>query len=93
VLKGSGTLVTPNFVNTTGNPGMATGGSGDVLTGIIASLAGQGLDCTTAAAAGVYIHGLAGDIMAQEIGEHGLIASDIAIGVAKAIRQLASASK
>ncbi|MDR3365169.1 MAG: NAD(P)H-hydrate dehydratase, partial [Clostridiales Family XIII bacterium] len=74
VLKGADTFVTPNRVNTTGNPGMAAGGSGDVLTGVIVSLAGQGFPAETAAAAGVYLHGLAGDIMAGEIGEAGLTA-------------------
>jgi NAD(P)H-hydrate epimerase len=56
---------------------MATGGSGDVLTGIIASLAGQGLDPAAAAVLGVYLHGLAGDTAAMALGEHSLIASDI----------------
>lgn len=82
VLKGAGTIVaTPegkSYINSTGNPGMATGGSGDVLTGIISSLAGQGLAPLEAALAGVYIHGLAGDIGADIVGEHGLMASDIA---------------
>lgn len=88
VLKGSESVVATTekttYINTTGNPGMATGGSGDVLTGVIAALAGQGLDRTAAAAVGVYIHGLAGDIKAGQTGEYGLIASDIAdaIGIA-----------
>jgi NAD(P)H-hydrate epimerase len=81
VLKGVPTIVaTPEgsaYINTTGNPGMATGGSGDVLTGIIASLAGQGLDPAAAAVLGVYLHGLAGDTAASVFGEHSLIASDI----------------
>ena len=104
VLKGAGTLVAsagdPDGmdeelfplrvrVNTTGNPGMATGGSGDVLTGVIASLLGQGFPPRTAAAAGVYIHGLAGDLMAAEFGERGLTAGDLPRGVALALRQLA----
>lgn len=82
VLKGAASLVASpakeTYINTTGNPGMATGGSGDVLSGIIGALAGQGLSCFEAAAAGVYIHGLAGDTAAETLGEYGMIASDIA---------------
>ena len=94
VLKGAGTLVavtSPDleiFMNTTGNPGMATGGSGDVLTGVIASFAAQGLPALTAAKAGVYIHGLAGDLMAEEYGEPGLIAGDLPCGIAKALKSI-----
>lgn len=73
------------FVNTTGNPGMATGGSGDVLSGIIGGLLAQGMSREDAAIAGVYIHGLAGDLAAEELGEYGLIAGDIAKYVAYAI--------
>lgn len=91
VLKGAGTLVATSnqktYINTTGNSGMATGGSGDVLSGIIAALAGQGLSCFEAAAAGVYIHGLAGDIAAENLGEYGLIATDIATMVALALKK------
>jgi NAD(P)H-hydrate epimerase len=89
VLKGANTLIaSPEgalHVNNTGNPGMATGGSGDVLTGIIAALAGQGLGALSAALVGVYLHGLAGDIAAKRRGEYGLMASDIAEAVAAAI--------
>jgi len=80
VLKGHQTIVTDGhdlYVNTTGNPGMATGGCGDVLTGIIAALAGQHLSPFAAAQLGVYVHGLAGDLAAQEVGEISLIASDL----------------
>jgi NAD(P)H-hydrate epimerase len=65
------------YVNTTGNPGMATGGSGDVLSGVIAALMGQGLEPWAAAQLGVYIHGLAGDLARNELGEVALIASDL----------------
>jgi len=79
-LKGAGTVVTDGkkiYVNKTGNPGMATAGSGDVLTGVIAALCGQGLNNFDAAVLGVYIHGLAGDIAAQKLGQVSLIATDI----------------
>lgn len=92
VLKGSGTLVaTINgkaYINTTGNPGMATGGSGDVLSGIIASLAGQGCGSLEAALCGVYIHGLAGDLAKEAIGEYGMTASDIAAMTGPAIKRI-----
>jgi len=65
------------FVNTTGNPGMAKGGSGDILSGIIVALLGQGLSAFPAAAAGAYIHGKAGDICANKIGEFGMTPQDI----------------
>lgn len=81
VLKGAPTIVShPNgekWINSTGNPGMATAGMGDVLTGIIAGLIAQHVESQTAATLGVYIHGLAGDIAAGSVGMHGLIASDV----------------
>lgn len=80
VLKGHHTLITDGsrqLTNTTGNPGMATGGSGDVLTGLITALACQGLPPLEAAQLGVYLHGLAGDLAAAELGEVSLIASDL----------------
>ncbi len=81
VLKGAHTVIAaPDgrvFVNTTGNPGMATGGMGDVLTGIIGSFLAQKLDPLDAALLGVYIHGLAGDRAAERMGLPGLIASDV----------------
>jgi len=81
VLKGHRTLVaTPEgrvHVNPTGNPGMATGGSGDVLTGLLLGLLAQGIEVTDAVRLGVYLHGLAGDLAAAEVGEAPLIARDI----------------
>ncbi len=80
VLKGAGTVVTDGeqvYVNTSGNPGMATAGSGDVLTGVIAALAGQGLSLFDAAVLGVFVHGLAGNIAAAVHGQVSLIAADI----------------
>jgi len=90
VLKGAYTAVcTPDgkvLFNSTGNPGMATAGSGDVLTGVILGLLAQGYPPETAAVAGVYIHGLAGDIAAATIGHESLVAGDI-------VRQLCKAFK
>lgn len=81
VLKGHRTLIATAagklLINTTGNPGMATGGMGDVLSGIIGGLLGQGLSPTDAAVLGVYFHGLAGDMAAAERGELGVTAGDI----------------
>jgi len=80
VLKGAGTVVTDGqkvYVNKTGNPGMATAGAGDVLTGVITALMGQGLSNFDASVLGVYVHGLAGDIAAKKTGQISLIATDI----------------
>jgi NAD(P)H-hydrate epimerase len=79
-LKGYKTVVTDGqrvFVNPTGNPGMATGGSGDVLTGIIIALIAQGFKPYESTCLGVYLHGLAGDLAAKKFGEISLIATDI----------------
>jgi NAD(P)H-hydrate epimerase len=89
VLKGHRTFVTDgrrHWHNCTGNPGMATGGSGDSLTGLIAALACQGLEPYGAARLGVYLHGLAGDLAAKELGETSLIARDIIDYLPKAMR-------
>jgi NAD(P)H-hydrate epimerase len=80
VLKGHHTLVTDGqrqALNATGNPGMATGGSGDVLTGLITALACQGLDPLSAARLGVHLHGLAGDLAAKKLGQVSMIARDL----------------
>lgn len=80
VLKGSSTIITDGaetVLSPTGNPGLATAGSGDVLTGVISALAAKGLRPFDAAAAGVYIHGLAADMAAGDTGEDNLIASDL----------------
>lgn len=80
VLKGAGTVVCDSrrlYVNRTGNPGMATGGSGDVLTGLIAAFVGQGLAPFEAACLAVHYHGRAGDLAARNLGQASLIASDL----------------
>lgn len=81
VLKGHRTITATKtgglFVNTTGNPGMAKGGSGDVLSGIITSLIGQGIQPHIAAYTGVWLHGRAGDIAAEKFGEYGMTPTDM----------------
>lgn len=89
VLKGAPTVIAGGngevWINSTGNPGMATGGMGDVLTGLIAGLIAQKISPFDAAVLGVYLHGLAGDIVAESIGLHGLMAGDVLNSVPKAI--------
>ncbi len=91
VLKGHRTVVASPagtvYTNTTGNPGMATAGSGDVLSGVIAAFWGQGLSAFEAAKYGVHIHGLAGDLAAADKGEISLIASDIIAKIPEAIKR------
>lgn len=93
VLKGHHTVIaSPEgkwSVNPTGNAGMATGGTGDALTGMIAALIGQGVDPFTAAKAGVYIHGLAGDLAVEKLGMLFLTAGDLIAELPSAFRQLA----
>jgi NAD(P)H-hydrate epimerase len=97
VLKGHRTVVaTPDgraFINLTGNAGMATGGSGDVLTGAIAAWAGQLLDVEAACKLGVYLHGLAGDLAESDEGEVSLIAGDIISHMGEAILELTARRK
>ncbi len=92
VLKGGPTCIAaPDgrlYINSTGNPGMATAGSGDVLTGLIVSLLAQGLNSLDAALTGVYVHGLAGDSARKQFGEAGLLAGDILNMLANALMTL-----
>lgn len=95
VLKGHHTVVaSPKgeiYVNPTGNPGMATGGTGDVLTGVIAGLLGQKIDPFKAACFGVYLHGLAGDFAAKEKGEISLVAGDLLNCLPEAFQKITAA--
>lgn len=80
LLKGHRTVITDGevcYVNHTGNPGMAVGGSGDVLAGMIVSLLGQGIAPLEAAACGAWLHGAAGDLCAAEMGQYGMLPSDM----------------
>jgi len=80
LLKGHETVISDGketYVNQTGNPGMAVGGSGDVLSGIIVSLLGQGIEPLKAAACGAWLHGRAGDICAERIGQYGMLPTDM----------------
>jgi NAD(P)H-hydrate epimerase len=92
-LKGSRSLVaSPDgrvLINPTGNPGMASGGTGDVLTGIVGALLARGLPADRVLGAAVYLHGLAGDIAAERMGEEALVASDLIDALAEAFRRLA----
>ncbi len=91
VLKGHQTLVAePDghvWVNPTGNPGMATGGMGDVLSGVVAALLARGTDPLDAACTAVYLHGLAGDLLKEEIGDIGLAATEVADRIPRAIQR------
>ena len=95
VLKGAGTVVAlPDgqlFINGTGNPGMATGGTGDVLTGMIGGFLAQGYPAGQAACLGAYLHGLAGDLAAKEKGEAAMIAGDLIGKIPEAILKMQSA--
>jgi NAD(P)H-hydrate epimerase len=95
VLKGSGTLIAapehPIYVCDRGNPGMASGGMGDVLTGVIAALRAQGLSALDAARLGVWTHAVAGDAAAQPGGEIGLLASDLLPGIRAELNRLSHA--
>ena len=92
LLKGLRTLVAnPEgmlYINSTGNPGMATAGSGDILTGIVAGFMAQGLKSHHAAAAAAYLHGMAGDIAKMDMGENSLMAGDILTHLPLAMRKV-----
>ncbi len=92
ILKGHRTVIAAPegdcHINTTGNPGMATAGSGDVLTGMIAALVGQGLPYFEAACLGVHVHGLAGDMAAKKMGQTSLIAGDLLRFLPEAFKSL-----
>jgi ADP-dependent NAD(P)H-hydrate dehydratase / NAD(P)H-hydrate epimerase len=93
VLKGHRTLIAqPDgtvWVNTTGNPGMATGGTGDILTGMASGLIAQNPECVAEAViAGVYLHGLAGDVARESVGEHSLVATDLVKSLPEAFRRV-----
>ena len=92
VLKGANTLIaTPDgklYFNSTGNPGMASGGMGDVLTGIIVGLLAQGYSSTDSAVLGVYLHGLSADLALQTQSEESLLASDVAGNLGNTFKHL-----
>lgn len=93
VLKGAGTICAHHdgrhFINTTGNPALATGGTGDVLSGVIASLIAQGLSALDAAKLGVYVHGAAADALVEKsIGPIGVTASEVALEVRNVLNRL-----
>lgn len=89
LLKGHRTVITDGettYINTTGNPGMAVGGSGDVLSGIIVSLLGQGIDPLKAAACGAWLHGAAGDLCAAELGQYGMLPGDMVAALPRLLK-------
>ena len=92
LLKGAGTVVTDGvrvYINTTGNPGMATGGAGDVLTGLIAAFVAQGIGVFDAACLGAHVHGRAGDLAADAIGHASMTAEDVLAYLPEAVREIA----
>lgn len=96
IIKGYRTLISDGsslWINLTGNPGMATAGSGDVLSGVIASLKGQGLSTIKSVALGVYLHGFSGDLGSEDLGELSLLASDIGNYLPLAINKLKEEEK
>ena len=89
LLKGHETCVTDGvsgYLNKTGNPGMAVGGSGDVLAGIIVSLLGQGIAPLEASACGAWLHGAAGDLCARELGQYGMLPSDMLLALPRLMK-------
>jgi NAD(P)H-hydrate epimerase len=96
ILKGAPTVTAsetgPAIVNSTGNPGMATAGAGDVLAGVVGALWAQGMNRTDAAFAGVFVHGYAGDRAKNELGEKGLMATDIARHIPGSLAEIEGAA-
>ena len=92
MLKGHRTLIaSPDgrvAINPTGNPAMASGGMGDVLGGAIAALLARGMEAFDAACAGTYVHGLAADILRDEMGDTGVLAMDVANAIPRAIQKV-----
>lgn len=89
LLKGHETVITDGktvYVNHTGNPGMAVGGSGDVLAGILVGLIGQGIAPLEAAACGAWLHGAAGDLCAREIGQYGMLPTDMLLALPRLLK-------
>ena len=89
LLKGHRTCITDGetgYINETGNPGMAVGGSGDVLAGILVSLLGQGIAPLEAAACAAWIHGAAGDLCAEEIGQYGMLPTDMLLRIPRLMK-------
>ncbi len=97
VLKGARSIIgEPGgkiYINPTGNPGMATGGSGDILSGMVGAFLARGMDSLAALEAGVFLHGLAGNLARDEKGEEGVIAGDILEAIPRAILKLQSGGK
>ena len=89
LLKGHRTCITNGtvaYINHTGNPGMAVGGSGDILAGMIVSLLGQGIAPLEAAACAAWLHGAAGDLCAAEIGQYGMLPTDMLIRIPRLMK-------
>jgi NAD(P)H-hydrate epimerase len=89
LLKGHVTCITDGvcgYYNHTGNPGMAVGGSGDVLAGMIAGLLGQGIPALEAAACGAWLHGAAGDMAAEELGQYAMLPTDMLLRLPRLLK-------
>ena len=97
ILKGPRTIVTSpdgmQYINITGNPGLSTGGSGDVLSGIVASFVARGINSSTACAMAVYLHGICGDIASSVLGEESVIATELLNCIPKAYNQILQLEK
>ena len=96
MLKGAGTVTAQNsriIINTSGNPAMSRGGSGDVLAGLIAGMLAYSEDCFMSTACGVYIHGLAGDIAVRKTGEYSMLPSDTVNSIPEIIKFIEEKSR